>query len=105
MAMIESTPSRLILKEGSTTVTFDKTSGHATLQQKILLWNKKPVEFDLSDIDDIAVKSEMDGLSGAKIFHSVMHRRTGEVLVLTTEEAKDAEATVQRLREFVALTH
>ena len=105
MAMIESTPSRLILKEGSTTVTFDKTSGHATLQQKILLWNKKPVEFDLSDIDDIAVKSEMDGLSGAKIFHSVMHRRTGEVLVLTTEEAKDAEVTVQRLREFVGLTH
>jgi hypothetical protein len=105
MAMIESTPSRLILKDGSTTVTFDKTSGHATLQQKILLWNKRPVEFDLSDIDDIAVKSEMDGLSGAKIFHSVMHRRTGEVLVLTTEEAKDAEATVQRLREFVGLTH
>jgi hypothetical protein len=105
MAMIESTPSRLILKDGSTTVTFDKTSGHATLQQKILLWNKKPVEFDLSDIDDIAVKSEMDGLSGAKIFHSVMHRRTGEVLVLTTEEAGDAEATVQKLREFVGLTH
>ena len=105
MAMIESTPSRLILKEGSKTVTFDKTSGHATLQQKILLWNKKPVEFDLADIDDIAVKSEMDGLSGAPIYHSVMHRRTGEVLVLTTEEAKDAEATVQRLREFVGLTH
>ena len=105
MAMIESTPSRLILKEGSTTVTFDKTSGHATLQQKILLWNKKPVEYDLSDNDDIALKSELDGLSGAKIFHSVMHRRTGEVLVLTTEEAKDAEATVQRLREFVGLTH
>jgi hypothetical protein len=105
MAMIESTPSRLILKDGSTTVTFDKTSGHATLQQRILLWNKKPVEFDLSDIDDIAVKSEMDGLSGAQIYHSVMHRRTGEVLVLTTEEAKDAEATVQRLREFVGLTH
>jgi hypothetical protein len=105
MAMIESTPSRLILKEGSKTVTFDKTSGHAILQQKILLWNKKPVEFDLSDIDDIAVKSEMDGLSGAPIYHSVMHRRTGEVMVLTTEEAKDAEATVQKLREFVGLTH
>jgi hypothetical protein len=104
MANIESTPSLLVLKDGSTTVTFDKTSGHATLQQRILLlWNKKPVEFDLTDIDDIAVKSEMDGLSGAKIFHSVMHRRTGEVMVLTTEEAKDAEATVQRLREFVGL--
>jgi hypothetical protein len=105
MAMIESTPSRLILKEGSTTVTFDKTSGHAILQQRILLWNKKPVEFDLADIDDIAVKSEMDGLSGARIYHSVMHRRTGETMVLTTEESKEAEVTVSRLREFVGLTH
>jgi hypothetical protein len=105
MAMIESTPSRLVLKDGSTTVTFDKTSGHAILQQRILLWNKKPVEFDLSDIDDIAVKSEVDGLSGAQIYHSVMHRRTGETMVLTTEEPKAAEATVQRLREFVGLTH
>jgi hypothetical protein len=105
MAMIESTPSRLILKDGSTTVTFDKTSGHAILQQRILLWNKKPVEFDLADIDDIAVKSEMDGLSGARIYHSVMHRRTGETMVLTTEESKEAEVTVSRLREFVGLTH
>lgn len=103
MASIDSTPSRLILKDGSTTITFDKTSGHATLQQKILLWNKKPVEFDLADIDDIAVKSEVDGLSGAPVFHSVMHRRSGEVMVLTTEEARDAEATVQKLREFVGL--
>jgi hypothetical protein len=105
MAMIESTPSRLVLKDGSTTVTFDKTSGHAILQQRILLWNKKPVEFDLADIDDIAVKSEMDGLSGARIYHSVMHRRTGETMVLTTEEPKEAEVTVSRLREFVGLTH
>jgi hypothetical protein len=103
MANIESTPSRLVLKDGSTTVTFDKTSGSATLQQKILLWKKKPVEFALNDIDDIAVKSEKDGLSGASIFHSVMHRRSGEVMVLTTEEAKDAEATVRALREFVGL--
>ena len=105
MAMIESTPSRLILKDGSTTVTFDKTSGHAILQRRILLWNKKPVEFDLADIDDIAVTSEMDGLSGARIYHSVMHRRTGETMVLTTEEPKEAEVTVSRLREFVGLTH
>ena len=106
MATIESTPSLLTLKDGSTTITLDKTSGSATLRQKILLlWSRKPVAFDLSDIDDIAVTSETDGLSGAKIFHSVMHRRTGEVMVLTTEEAKDAEATVHRLREFVGLPH
>ena len=84
-------------------LTLDKESGKATLQQKVLLWNKKPVEFALSDIDDIAVKSDKDGLSGALIYHSVLHRRSGEITVLTTEEAKDAAATVKKLRDFVGL--
>jgi len=105
MATIESTPSLLTLKDGSTTITLDKTSGSATLQQRVLLlWPKKPVAFDLADIDDIAVTSETDSSSGTRIFHSVMHRRTGEVMVLTTEAARDAEATVHRLREFVGLS-
>ena len=103
MATIEVTARKLVLKEGSTTLTFDKDSGKATLQQKILLWNKKPVEFALSDIDDIAVKSDVDGLSGAAIHHSVLHRRTGEITVLTTEEAKDAAGTVKKLRKFIGL--
>ena len=101
MANIEVTPRKLILKAGSTTLTLDKDSGKATLQQKMLLWSKKPVEFALSDIDDIAVKSDVDGLSGAAIHHSVLHRRSGEIAVLTTEEAKDAAETVKVLREFI----
>jgi hypothetical protein len=103
MATIEETPRKCILKAGSTTLTLDKESGKATLQQKMLLWNKKPVEFALSDIDDIAVKSDVDGLSGAAIHHSVLHRRTGEITVLTTEEAKDAAETVKKLRGFAGL--
>ena len=103
MANFESTPRKLVLKAGSTTLTLDKDSGKATLQQKMLLWNKKPVEFALANIDDIAVKSDKDGLSGAAIHHSVLHRRSGEITVLTTEEAKDAEATVKTLRDFVGL--
>jgi len=103
MASIQEAPRKLTLKEGSTTLTLDKESGKATLQQKILLWNKKPVEFALADIDDIAVKSDVDGLSGASIHHSVVHRRTGEITVLTTEEAKDAAETVKKLRGFVGL--
>ena len=103
MAQIEVTPRKLVMKQGSTTLTLDKDSSKATLQQKVLLWNKKPVEFALSDIDDIAVKSEVDGISGASIHHSVLHRRTGEITVLTTEEAKDAAETVRKLREFVGL--
>jgi hypothetical protein len=103
MAKIENTARKLVLKAGSTTLTLDKDSGKATLQHKILLWNKKPVEFALSDIDDIAVKSDKDGLSGATIHHSVLHRRSGEITVLTTEEANDAAATVKTLRGFVGL--
>ena len=62
MTNIEETPRKLTLKAGSTTLTLDKEFGKATLQQKMLLWNKKPVEFALADIDDIAVKSDVDGL-------------------------------------------
>jgi phosphatidate phosphatase PAH1 len=103
MANIEDTSRRLVLKEGSTTLTLDKGSGKATLQQRILLWNKKPVEFAISDIDDIAVKSDVDGMSGATIHHSVLHRRSGEITVLTTEEAKAAAETVKKLRGFIGL--
>jgi hypothetical protein len=103
MTNIEETPRKLTLKAGSTTLTLDKEFGKATLQQKMLLWNKKPIEFALADIDDIAVKSDVDGLSGAAIHHSVLHRRTGEITVLTTEEAKDAAETVKKLRGFVGL--
>jgi hypothetical protein len=103
MTNIEETPHKLTLKSGSTTLTLDKDSGKATLQQKMLLWKKKPVEFPLSNIDDIAVKSDIDGLSGAPIHHSVLHERTGEIIVLTTEEARDAAETVKKLRGFVGL--
>ena len=103
MAKIEDTPRRLVLKEGSTTLTLDKDTGKATLQQKLFLWSKKPAEFALSDIDDIAVKSDKDGLSGALIHHSVLHKRSGDIIILTTEEAKDAAATVKKLRDFVGL--
>ena len=47
MARIEATLDKLVLKQGSTTLTLDKASGNATLQQKLLLWRKKPVEFPL----------------------------------------------------------
>ena len=102
MAKIEVTPSKLILKAGSTTLTLDKDirTGH-TAAKGCCCGAKSRFKFALSDIDDIAVKSDKDAMSGASIHHSVLHRRTGEVTVLTTEEAKDAAETVKTLREFV----
>ena len=43
MANIERTANTLLLKSGATTLTLDKTVGKAVIQQKPLLWNKKPV--------------------------------------------------------------
>ena len=104
MARIEATAGKLVLKYWLDHA--DARQGvlaKRSLQQKLLLWRKKPVEFPLFDIDDIAVKTDVDGLSGATIHHSVLHRRSGEIAVLTTEEAKDAAETVKALREFVGL--
>jgi hypothetical protein len=42
-------------------------------------------------------------MSGATIHHSVLHRRSGETTVLTTEELGDAATTVETLRRFVGL--
>ncbi|NWG23936.1 MAG: hypothetical protein HXY30_05880 [Pseudorhodoplanes sp.] len=103
MARIESESRKLTLKEGSTTLTLDKESGKAILQQKAFFFSKKPVEFALADIDDIAVKTDKDGLSGATIYHAVLHRRSGETTVLTTGEARETEAAVKELRGFVGL--
>ena len=103
MASIETESDRVILHDGGTTLTLDKAAGEAVLQRKMLLWNKKPVMFPLAEIDDIAVKSETDAMSGATLYHSVMHRRSGEVTVLTTETADDAETTVKTLRSFIGL--
>ncbi len=104
MANIETGTNRVVLKNGAMTLTLDKAAGKAVLQRKkLMFWNAPPVEFPLDDIDDIAVKSEQDGMSGATIYHSVLHRRSGETTVLTTEEPRDAEATVETLRRFVGL--
>jgi hypothetical protein len=100
---MENSAKRFVLTSGSNTLTLDKESGQATLQRKMFLMKLKPHSFPLSDIDDVAVKSDTDGLSGAAIHHSVMHRRNGEILVLTTEEAKEAAATVQSLRAFLGM--
>ena len=86
MAKIEVTPSKLILKAGSTTLTLDKDSGKQSCSKKCCCGAKSQSSSSLSDIDDIAVKTDVDGLSGATIHHSVLHRRSGEIAVLTTEK-------------------
>jgi len=103
MASIETGTDKVVVTEGATTLTLDKAAGKAVLERKMLFWNRKPVEFPLADIDDIAVTSKTDPASGATLHHCVVHRRSGEATVLTTGEASDAAATVETLRRFVGL--
>jgi hypothetical protein len=103
MARIESTADKLVLRHGLTTLTLDKASGKATLCRKLLLWTMKPVEFALSEIDDIAVRLDTDPMSGGSIHHSVLRRRSGEITVLTMEDGRDVTETVKKLRAFVGL--
>ena len=101
MARIEATLDKLVLKQGSTTLTLDKASGNATLQQKLLLWRKKPVEFPLSDIDDIAVKSDKDadvGRINSSQRHPQADRRNRRA---DDRGSEDAAETVKKLRAFV----
>ena len=103
MASIENGTNKVVLKDGSTTLTLDKMAGKAVLQRKLLFWDRKPLEFPLADIDDIAVTANKDAASGAVLYHSVLHRRSGETTVLTADSEQDAEATVETLRRFVGL--
>jgi hypothetical protein len=38
MHILESTPQRLVVQSGSTTLTLDKDLGAASLQRKVLFW-------------------------------------------------------------------
>ena len=100
MAHIEETPRKLTLKAGSTTLTLNKDSDKATLQQKMLLWNKKPVEFAIADIDDIAVKSDVDGLSGAP---SITASCTGALARSSSSQPRKPGTPPKRSRNCVDL--
>jgi len=43
MPVLESTPQRLVLQAGSTTLTLDKDAGTGCLQRKLLFWKMKPL--------------------------------------------------------------
>ena len=104
MANIESTPRKLVLKEGSTTLTLHRRSpARRRCSTRSCSGTRSRSSSHYPKSSDVAVKSDKDGLSGATIYHSVLHRRGGQTTVLTTEEAKGAEATVKSLRDFVGL--
>lgn len=102
MPISESTPSRLVLKAGPTTLTLDKNAGKASMQRKLLIWKLKPVEAALSDIADVTIDTAVDRASGVEICHTMLVHRTGEGWALPAADKKGAELDAAAIREFLA---
>jgi hypothetical protein len=103
MPVIESTPRRLVLKSGSTTLTLDKDSGRATMQRKMLMWKLKPVEGPLSELTDVKIETAVDRASGVEVCHTMLITRAGAGWALPAADQKDAQANATAVRDFLGL--
>ncbi|MET0193285.1 MAG: hypothetical protein ABW200_07910 [Hyphomicrobiaceae bacterium] len=103
MTNIERSPQKMILKSGSTTLTFDKEAGKVTRQRKVLLWARHPTESPLSDIAEVKVDAATDPMSGAEVCSTRLVLRTGVGWVLPAADKRDATATTEAVRDFLGL--
>jgi len=106
MTIVERNAERLVVESNSAlsrmTLELDKRSGRASLARHTLMWKRRPREFDLSDIEDVAVASHKDGPSGVTVHRAVLRLSGDTMLPLPLPDA-EAEPTVQALREFLGL--
>ena len=103
MAIVESTSQRLVLKSGSATLTLDKEARKLSLQRKILIWQKKPLETALSEVTDISVDTAVDRASGVEICHTMVVFRGGQGWALAAADKKEAQVHATAMREFLGL--
>jgi hypothetical protein len=103
MPITESTPRRLVLKSGSTTLTLDKDAGKAILQRKFLLWNQKPVETALSDIAQFTVDTAVDRASGVEVCHTMVVLRSGAGWAFPAENKGEAQTNATAMGNFLGL--
>jgi hypothetical protein len=101
--IIASTPQRMALQSGSTTLTLDKTAGKAILQRKILFWPLKSLETALADVTAVAVDTGIDRASGVEICNTMLVTRTGAAWALPAADKADADKTADAMRGFLGL--
>ena len=107
MAILESSPERLVVQSGSVlnklTLTLDKRERRAHLQRTLaMMWARKPTEVDFSDIEDVAVATMKDPLSGGELHAALMRLRSGVALEVPASE-REVPDTVARVRSFLGL--
>jgi hypothetical protein len=99
--IVESTPQRMVLQSGSTTLTLDKTAGKATMQRKLLFWNLKPMETPLAEVANFEVDTGVDRASGIEVCNTMLVTRAGAAWAIPAADKKDAEATAVAMRGFL----
>ncbi|MFO1100629.1 MAG: hypothetical protein U1E81_20830 [Xanthobacteraceae bacterium] len=103
MATIESTPRRLVLQSGSTTLTLDKEGGKVSMQRKVLFWSRAPIEKGLAEIADATVDTAVDRSSGVEVCNTMLISRAGEGWAFPADDKRDAESTARQIKEFLGL--
>lgn len=102
--ILESTPQRLVLRSGSTTLTLDKAAGSATLNRKTLFFSHKPLERPLAEIADATVDAAVDRASGVEVCHTMLITRNGAGWALAANDKKSAQEVATAIRAFLGLT-
>lgn len=103
MPVIENSPQRLVLKSGSTTITFDKDAGKAIMQRKMLLWGLKPIETPLSDVTDVTIDAGVDRASGVEVCNTMLVTRSGTGWALPAADKNEAQANAAAMRDFLGM--
>ncbi|HET7680068.1 MAG TPA: hypothetical protein VFK79_08050 [Xanthobacteraceae bacterium] len=103
MPVTESTPNRLVLRSGSTTLTLDKDVGQAALQRKIVFWGLKPLQASLSQITDVTADMAVDRASGVDIWHTMLVFDSGEAWAFPTADKQEAHDNIAAIRKFLNL--
>lgn len=99
--IVESTPQRLILQSGSTTLTLDKSAGTAVMGRKMMFWSLKPLEKPLADIVDATLDAAVDRASGVEVCHVMLIDRAGAGWALPANDKASAQAGVAAVRRFI----
>ena len=103
MPILENTPTRLSIKSGSTTLTLDKTSGKITLQRKLIVLQRKPVERPLSEVVSVSVDTGIDRASGVEICHTMVIFKAGDAWALPAADKNEAQGNATALRDLLHL--
>jgi len=103
MTIVENTAQKLVLRSGSTTLTLDGAAKQATLQSKILFWQRAPAHAAFTDISDVKLEEIHDGMSGAEIYNTMVLLKAGKGWALTADNKKQAETEMAAIRNFIGL--